>query len=267
MIPNALHQAFYGMADELDVGESYDVLGAHIGLLETGGLKKFFDNYHNYRIKKGVTVNVLSYKNVAKEIKERFIREGDKDLSLSHLKALQTRLPSPMQVNLYNGKTTIILSDEKEPIVLRFKKPGVYAGFKSYFDELWNQNSWTFFGEEGLEEIRKKIIEEKKDLYLIGANKSLGMFNQKFHKQRVENQIRLRAILQDIKPATHLGNLPLTEVRQTPVPCPNCNTTLFFSDFVTQIFLAEKPVIFLLKNQETVKNQLNYFNSLKTAKS
>jgi sugar-specific transcriptional regulator TrmB len=260
---SALHHAFYDMADELGTGGSYDVLGAHIGLLETSELKKFFDDYHAYRIKKGVNLNMLSYKNVAEEIKERFVREGDKKLELSHIKALQTRLPSPMQANLYNGKTTIILSDEKEPIILRFKKPGIYAGFKSYFDELWNQNSWTFFGEEGLEEIRQKILTEKKDIYLIGANQSLKTFNQKFHQQRVENQIRLHLILQDTKKAEHLGALPMTEVTQLTVTAENPITTLIFGDYTAQIIWTTKPTIFLLNDPEAAEKHMTFFKNLK----
>lgn len=260
---NALHQAFYNMTDELGSGGSYDVLGAHIGLLETGELKKFFDDYHNYRIKKGVTVNMLSYKNVAQEIEERFVHEGDTELKFSHLKALQTRLPSPMQVNLYNGKTTIILSDEKEPIVLHFKKPGVYAGFKSYFDELWNQNAWTFFGEEGSKEICQKILIEKKDVYLIGNNDSIKIFNQSFNKQRVAEQIRLHLILQDTQKAEHLGNLALTEVNQLSAPVASPVTTLFFGDYLVQIIWTEKPTIFLLNDPKAIEKQMTFFKKLK----
>jgi len=264
---NALHQAFYDMVDELGVGGTYDVLGAHIGLLETGELKKFFDDYHNYRIKKGVIVNMLSYKNVAKEIEERFIHEGDAELKFSHLKALQTRLPSPMQVNLYNGKTTIILSDEKEPIVLRFKKPGVYAGFKSYFDELWNQNSWTFFGDDGLKKICQKILAEKKDIYLIGNNDSLKMFDQNFHKQRVAEQIRLHLILQDTQKAERLGGLALAEVTQLTTSVTSPVTTVLFGDYLTQIIWTEKPTIFLLNDPKAVEKHLVFFKNLKNSVS
>jgi len=260
---NALHRFFYDMVDELGAGGSYDVLGAHIGLLKTSELEKFFDDYHAYRIKKGVVVNMLSYKNVAKEIENRFFRKGDKDLKISHIKALQTRLPSSMQVNLYNGKTTILLSDEKEPVVLQFKKPSIYAGFKSYFDELWNQNSWTFFGEEGLEEIRQKILTEKKDVYLIGANQSLKMFDQKFHKQRVENQIRLHLILQDPKKAEHLGALPMTEATQPTTATENPITSLIFGDYTVQIIWTTKPTIFLLNDPEAAEKQMTFFKNLK----
>lgn len=259
----ALYHAFYDMIDEMEPDGSYSVLDANFELLKTEKLRKFFDDYHAYRIKKGITVNMLSYKNVAQEIEERFVREGDTELKFSHLKALQTRLPSPMQVNLYNGKTTIILSDEKEPIVLRFKKPGVYAGFKSYFDELWNQNSWTFFGEAGLEEIRQKILAEKKDIYLIGSNKSLETFDQKFHKQRVEKQIRLHLILQDTKKAEHLGALPMAEVTQLMVTAENPITTLIFGDFSVQIIWTTKPTIFLLNDPKAAEKQMAFFKNLK----
>jgi sugar-specific transcriptional regulator TrmB len=258
----AANEAYYKMLEELAPGESYDVLGANIGLKDTHGMNEFYDVFHAKRVAKGVTVNMLSYDSLVNDITQRFIRSNDKELKISHIKPINIGLPKSMQVNMYHGKIFITLTGEKEPIIISSDKPSLYQGFKSYFDLLWNQNSWTFYGEDGLEKIRNKILETKKDIYLIGANQSLQIFGQPFHKQRAEKQLRLHMVLQDIKPAEHLGKIPLASVKKNIAP-PSPITTLFFGNFFVQIIWTEKPTILLLEDAAAVEKHLEYFQNLK----
>ncbi|MFH1252989.1 MAG: helix-turn-helix domain-containing protein [Candidatus Uhrbacteria bacterium] len=259
----AVQAIYFKMLEELSPGETYEVLGANVGLKHEFGLENFYDIFHTKRIAKGVVVKMLSYESAFNEIKKRFIRCGDPEFKISHIQSINVGLPKPMQINLYHGKTFITLTDEKEPIILYSEKPNLFHGFKSYFDLLWNQNSWTYYGEAGLEEIRQKILDEKKDIYLIGANQSLKMFDQKFHQQRVKQQLRLRLILQDTEKAERLGVLPLTEVTQIKTPAENPLTIVIFGNHVAQIIWTEKPTIFLLNDQKAAEKQMIYFETIK----
>lgn len=132
----ALHDAFYGMADALDPGEEYYVFGATPG--QSGKERgEFFDAYHAHRIRRGVVANLLTYKELVEPFRARMRTHGDPELKISHTRAFTITPPRHMQINLYKEHTVMILTGE--PIVFHFDQPEVYHGFKHYFDELWRQ--------------------------------------------------------------------------------------------------------------------------------
>jgi len=133
----ALYDTFYPMLEELQPGEEYYVLGATFGA-EAERSTKFFDIYHAARIKKGVVVNMLVSHESYAPLKERFPRVGDPQYKISHMKKFISATPQPFQINLYKGKTRMILYGHN-PLVFCFDRPGVYQGFKSYFDAMWER--------------------------------------------------------------------------------------------------------------------------------
>lgn len=41
-------------------------------------------------------------------------------------------------------------ADRENPTVIHFAQPELYAGFKAYFDQLWNQESYVLKGPKAL---------------------------------------------------------------------------------------------------------------------
>src|SRR3989339_613939 len=132
-----LKNIIYEMLDELNSGEEYCVLGASYGH-ETGGGQELYDKFHNDRIKKGVVTKMLVYRESFERIKKRFERCGDQFGKVSQLKQYGSAPKIPMQINLYNNKAFIIFYGES-PTVIKFNRPEFFAGFKTYFDELWRK--------------------------------------------------------------------------------------------------------------------------------
>ena len=133
----AFKNAFYEIINELNPGDEYYVIGANVIEDQTEYIK-FFNEYHRARIKKGVKVKMLSYQPALKNITERFKREGDPKFKVSKIKPFSGPMISPMQTTIYNGKTLMVLTGNN-PTIISFENKDVYEGFKTYFDELWNQ--------------------------------------------------------------------------------------------------------------------------------
>ncbi|HOX60841.1 MAG TPA: helix-turn-helix domain-containing protein [Candidatus Magasanikbacteria bacterium] len=132
---NALRRTFYEMLDELVKGEEYYVFGASTKDSDKS-IHDFYSEFHDARIKKGVVVKMLAYKNSFDTIKKRFSQSGDPFYKISHLKILQSAPVIPMQINVFKNKTFFIIYSN--PItILHFDHPDVSEGFRVYFDELW----------------------------------------------------------------------------------------------------------------------------------
>lgn len=132
---DALHQALYNMLDELDPGEEYCVLGGTYGK-NTDKTRDFYLQFHDKRIKKGVVVNMLGEPGMIREYKKIFPLKHKEYWRVTHLKEFVSPLPQPFQINLYNGKTKMIVYGE-DPTVISFEGREIYEGFKTYFDAMW----------------------------------------------------------------------------------------------------------------------------------
>jgi uncharacterized protein (DUF2249 family) len=134
---DALHRVFFDMLDELKPGEEYYVLGTALG--SDPKYLKFFKDYHAKRIKKGVVVKMLAYRDQLSSIKNKlFDACGDPDGKVSKIKPFTEAPAIPMQVTLYKNKMRLLFSG-KDPVVMYYDRPEAYDGFKKYFDFLWDQ--------------------------------------------------------------------------------------------------------------------------------
>ena len=132
----ALRRVMFEMLGELNAGEEYFVLGASIGSGADDAVQKFYDEFHRERIKKGVIVKLLAYKESLARIKKRFADFGDPAGKISVIKSFVAAPPIPMQINLFKNKTRLVIYGA-EPVVILFDRPEIFANFKIYFDKLW----------------------------------------------------------------------------------------------------------------------------------
>ena len=129
----AFERVFLNMLDELSPGEEYRVIGTASTITT---MVKFYDNFHNIRIKKGIILKMLTHERFYQTVVDRNHRFGDPSGKVSFVKRMFSGAQSPIQINVYHNKCFIVI-DAKEPTMISINKPEVAEGFKNYFDEMW----------------------------------------------------------------------------------------------------------------------------------
>lgn len=268
----ALEKSIYEMLSELAPGEEYSVLGASAGD-NSGEVQKLYDKFHVDRIKKGVTTKMLVYRESFDRIKKRFNECGDPEGKVSFVKTYTTAPATPMQINLFNNKAFIILYGD-EPTIIHFSQSELYAGFKAYFDQLWNQEAITFSGRESVEDAYNSLLDiaKKEEDVIIFAAKPKDPISSEFNVQWAERlsplcrkikyiyygltdenkkraeEIRSRVKNSEVQILNTDQSLPISNVVM-------CNTTL-------NTVWSDTPVCLVTKNQMVADSLRENFNLL-----
>ena len=123
----------------------------------------------------------------------------------------------------------------------------------------------VFVGREGFKTVRKDVLKQSKDLYLIGAigkeYKFLKYFFPNFNKLRIKNKIKWR-ILYDYelkgKPVT---KLPLMESRFLPKEYSSPAVINIYGDRVVNVlWQGENPICFMLINKDIADAYRKWFD-------
>lgn len=261
----ALEKAIYDMLGELQPGEEYFVLGASVGQGDER-VQKIYDKYHADRIKKGVVVNMLAYKEGFKKIMDRFAYSGDPDLKVSHAKEFISAPPIPMQINIYKEKTYFIIYGD-EPTVVSFKRPEISQVFKNYFDSQWDQENQMLKGPEALMELWIEAIEAK-ELRQIGARGwFIDYFPELFEDIKKKAAATPGLVWKNVVDPGVRGHaitkLPWAETKYN---LPNVRSPIaiwLFGNKVLVINWAEKdPIILCSTNKVLVQSYSDYFEEL-----
>jgi len=261
----ALRNAIYGMLNELNPGDEYFVLGASVGVGDER-VQKLNDEFHADRIKKGVVVNMLAFKEGFKKIMDRFSYCGDPTGKVSRAKAFISAPPIPMQINIFKNKTFFIIYGD-EPTVISFDQPEISQVFKNYFHSLWNQTTNTLFGENGVKELCEKVLEEKEDLYLIGATGTI-MENHKdyylndFTKRRVGAGLKINMLANQSRRGKPFTQLPNCAVKYLPVNFESPMVIWVFGDYVANVLWHNPETIFLIHDKAVAEYYRKYYNAL-----
>ncbi|MCX6778750.1 MAG: hypothetical protein NTU97_00775 [Candidatus Magasanikbacteria bacterium] len=261
----ALKNAIYNMLNELEPGEEYFVLGASVG----GGdeqVQKLYDNFHADRIKKGVVVNMLAFKEGFQKIMDRFSYCGDPMGKVSHAKAFMSAPPTPMQINIFKNKVFFIIYGSK-PTVISFDQPEISQVFKNYFEEMWNQETQILKGAEALKDLWLEAIEAK-ELRWVGAR---GYFMDNYPELFKEIKAKAEKTpgivwknVMDLGFKGHLlTRLQWSQTRYNLSGARNPIVIWLFGDKVLIVNWAEKvPIIFLSTNKSLVQSYSDYFDEL-----
>lgn len=262
---DALHRVFYGMLDELNPGDEYYVFGTALGIHEK--YRNFFDAYHRVRIKKGVVVKILSYREHAQEIRDRFfVKGGDPQGKVSFIKSFVSAPPIPMQITLYKNKTRLLFSGA-EPAVFCFDQPEVYEGFKKYFDEIWNQDTYILRGPEAIRDLWIESVDAG-ELRYIGAR---GYFIDRFpelwkqvkDKADAAKSYRMKNIVDPGVRGHEITKLPYAQTKYLLSSAKNPNVVwLFGNKVVIANWAQNEPVIFVSENRFLVQSYNDYFDEL-----
>lgn len=260
----ALRDAFYGMVDVLKSGESYAVLGGNLGE-EYRRLAGFFDEFHRYRIQRGVVAHILAQREAAPGIRLRNREQGDPEEKISIVKSFQTPFLSPMQINLYQGKAVMILY-KPDPVVLYFEDQEIYSGFKLYFDEIWQRRIDTLFGHQGIIELCERVLDEEADLYLIAATGNIAKTHPDYYpiftKRRLEKGIHLYALANEAARGNGFSTLAGATVRYLPPVFASPMVIWIFGNTVAHVIWQEPETIFVIQDAQVADSYRQYYQAL-----
>jgi len=264
--PAAVKEAFNSMLDELQPGEHYCVLGT-LGKDYPPGFDDYFDQYHTKRIKKGVTVKMLCYQESYNSIKERFIRCGDPKGEISIVKKYINATPIPMQINIFKNKVLFTLYEEN-PTVITFENPVIAASFRNYFDNIWQQETYTTQGPQALQDIWLEAIDAK-ELRLIGAR---GYFIDyypelfKMIEEKAKNTpgVVWRNIVDRGVQGHKITKYPWSRTKYNLSKVGNPNVVWLYDKKLVIANWADKknPIFFASENEHLVQSYNDYFEEL-----
>ena len=135
------------------------------------------------------------------------------------------------------------------------------------------EDAFVFRGKQGIKSIFEDILNEKKELFCYGAEssfKEMFPFYQKhWNEERAKLKIKVKMIYNEkVKEEKKKENLKLLEMKFLPETYDFPSTIMIYSDRVITIVWLEEPFGFMIKSEEAVKSNMNFFDLLwKLAKS
>jgi hypothetical protein len=108
-----------------------------------------------------------------------------------------------------------------------------------------------------------ETLKEGETYYVLGApligNKKLNAYYKDIHKRRIKKKIKFKIIYNKSaeKYAKEKRNLNLTEIKVADIDTPT--ELCIFSDYVQIIIFSRKPILLEIRNEETSKSFLKYF--------
>ncbi len=249
---------FYSILDDLKKGDEYHVISAGWGFEREEEGRTMLNAYHEQRVKKGIYAHLLF--NFESFPLARTVSWGGK---LCAIKSMPQDLTTTTQIMIFKDKIFIILW-KKDPLGFVIKDMELRETFKKYFDVLWNQDMQIFHGFDGVKRLCNIVIEEKADLYLIGAN---GMLYKKrpelfrdFDKRRLEAGIRRHHLSIAETRNLPVNTQPNTDVKYLPREFSSPLVIWIFGDYVANILWEKEELIFLIKNKNIAEDYRKYFS-------
>ncbi len=129
------------------------------------------------------------------------------------------------------------------------------------------EDAFVFRVKKGIKSIFEEILSEKKDLFVYGAEsrfKEMFPFYQRhWNEERANLKINVKMIynekVREIKKREHLK---LLEMKFLPEIYDFPSTIMIYSDKVITIVWLEEPFGFMIKSEEAVKSNMNFFELL-----
>jgi len=123
----------------------------------------------------------------------------------------------------------------------------------------------VFVGKKGLRILFEDILEERKQISLIGAQlqfkKVFGGYFELWHKKRIKKGIKQRSIF-PLKLKQKVKGRKLLKYKFVENKFTNPTTTIIYGDNCLFIQWSKEPIAIKIQNKDIVKSHLNYFNLL-----
>ncbi|MFH1317383.1 MAG: helix-turn-helix domain-containing protein [Candidatus Woesearchaeota archaeon] len=263
--------------DELNINESYDVIGAgYSGKELEEKFAKVYKKIHDKRIEKGIKTRLLFYQGNLPSIekyKEDFYK-GKK----AEIKFLPYQTESPVEIIPHGNKTSLVIQ-EKEPTIITIDNEKITESFKKHFENLWNQDVKIYKGFEAATEKFYSMIDSQKKgegYYVLGAtygsgNDRLIEWFKEYHKKRIEKGVYVdmltvpkytKKIIEIHKDAGD-SNLEISHVKDAPQEFSSPMQINLYAPNKVLIYIWEKEFIcFEIDSKVVYNNFKEYFDVL-----
>jgi HTH-type transcriptional regulator, sugar sensing transcriptional regulator len=130
-----------------------------------------------------------------------------------------------------------------------------------------NAEAHVFAGKEGFKTIRKDVLKQKQDLYLIGAvgkeDKFLKYFFPNFNKLRIKNKIKWKILYDAEVKGRKITKLPLMETKFLPKEYSSPAVINIYGNKVVNVLWKEdNPLCFMIINKDIADSYRKWFELL-----
>lgn len=177
---------------------------------------------------------------------------------------------NPNVIWLYGNKVAISNWTKEEPVTFVSTNKQLVQSYNDYFDGLWNKDTETLTGYDGIIELCEKVLEEGKDLYLIGANGTIMQTQKKYYeeftKRRIKKNIKLHMLANEDVRGSEFSKLFLSEVHYLPPTFQSPMVIWIFGDYVANVMWSDPQTIFLIHDKSAAEQYRKYYSELKKLK-
>lgn len=229
------------------------------------GIQKYFphywEHYNKQRIQKKVVWHDLIDANLRGNL---FPGQERRKVPYYEHKVLPQELSSPHVIMFFGSKVVNIIWGKKTTLTV-IEDSEIFKGYKRYFDFLWNQQTFTYYGYEGLQTVIKDTLNHKEVLF-IGAGgyvlTRMPEFWKEHNKIRLKRKILWKGLAREELLQSALPKEKLFEYKLMPKAYQTPNVVWIFGDKVANILWLEQPIAFVIENKEVAQSYREYFEYL-----
>ncbi|UCD02935.1 MAG: hypothetical protein JSV63_04090 [Candidatus Aenigmatarchaeota archaeon] len=259
----AVRGCFNTILRNLKRGEEYYVIGASTYVAKVPGQLNWFKYHHIKRAKLGIGLKILISVEYEETFKKNIGMTYDK-FKFTEVKRMPGQINSPMQVVICKNTVFLVLWGD-ESIAIEMEGKEVAKTFMEYFNLLWDQQSVTLTGREGIMQMCEEVIRTGEDVFLIGANGWLPFvisdFFEDFEKRRVNAGITRHHLAIEETRGTPFSRLKKLKVRYLPKEFSSPMVIWILGNHVAQVLWDDK-IVFMTDNKKIADDYRKYFRFL-----
>ncbi len=254
--------AFQEALDATPKGSETYVYGAGANPKETD---EILYQYNQARSKKGVKLKIIFSPSAKKsKINRDTLPEHN---PLAEIKF--SNLPeTPASYEIYPDRVIIKTATKKDPRTVVIKNKSFVETSVKNFNELWNQKTFTYEGEEGVRLIFDDALYHK-DLWAIGGNDGIKKYFPEYWKEWDQKRIKNKVMFHDLIDTKLLEKLydrnqkiPYYEFKVLSKELNSPHVIWIWGDNVANIIWDKKTIITVTKDKKIAESYKNYFNYL-----
>ncbi|MFH1447878.1 MAG: helix-turn-helix domain-containing protein [Candidatus Micrarchaeota archaeon] len=257
-----LDTAFRDILRVLKPGDEYYVLSAPEYFPES--FQKFLGRFHKKREAKRIRMKIIYSENLKPTLGED--RESEK---YTAVKYAPPGVITPAGIIIYNDKVMTVVWG-REPIVSLIESSEYANSLKLFFKMLWEQETKTYRGLEGLASLLNDTLNYKEVMFIGGGGYFYDRLSRSYvkgyYEKAVKNGLRWRNIAIPKIRGHPVTKFPFAKTRYLSKPLRGPNVVWIWGNKVANVIWSKKPIAFLVENKEIANSYSKYFEMLwKTA--
>ena len=185
-------------------------------------------------------------------------------LPKTQVKYLPKEFSSPLVIWIFGEYVANILW-EKEELVFLMKNKKIAEDYRKYFRFLWEQQTHTYYGYDGLQEIFDDALQYPEILFIGGGGyiaARMPEYWQKYNAQRIQKKQWWRVLARQKVEHTKIFKEPYFEKKTLTATQSSPNVIWIYGDKVANVLWIKEPIAFVIENKDVAQNYREYFKYL-----